>query len=89
MKPRMTATPAVAGGQFVEGLFFGEALVVGRDARCDVFGRLLAAEAGCVAVDALAAIVRCPHLGEATWVAVKDSWEIHHLAEVANPRIVE
>ena len=46
-----------AGRQLVERLLLGEALVIGRDAGGDVLGRLLAAQAGCVAVDRFAAIV--------------------------------
>ena len=34
-----------AGGELVEGFFFGEAFVVGGDAGCDVFGSLFAPEA--------------------------------------------
>ena len=47
------------------------------------------AEAGGVAVDRLAAIVGRLHLGEATGIAVEDAGEVHHLAEVANPRVIE
>ena len=78
-----------AGRELVERFFLGEALVIGRDAGGDVSGRLLAAQPRRVAVHRLAAVVRRLHFRQARRIAVQDAGEVHHLAEIANPRIVE
>ena len=63
--------------------------MIGRDSGGDVFFQTFAAQAGGVAVDRLAALVRGANLGHHVGIVVQHAGKVHHLRKVFDLRIVE
>jgi len=70
--------------QLIQGLFGGEAFVIGADARLYVQPRLLAAQTGGMTVYRQAEMMRRRNLFHYLRVMFQHSGEIHHFAEIAD-----